>query len=127
MDRVLIASVLGVALAACGPSATRGPSSRTVMTSSSDDVVCTDEESPSGMIRRVCRPPVPASEEAGEASVHCTGDVQTDTHIAKRVCRPSGEHDHDKHFAQAADLGPAVRLRVETGGADLHPKTRLSR
>ncbi len=112
MQRVLIASILG--LFACGSNASRGPSpTAAAATADGDDVVCADEVSPTtGMTHRVCHRQVAASAETGEQDMICTDEVPTGTNMTKRVCRSQTEKDRDQAVVRDIYLDPSARPNV---------------
>jgi len=114
MQRVLIASLLG--LFACGSNAARGPAPTTAATTSDgDDVVCADEVSPTtGMTHRVCHRQIATSAETGEKDVQCTDEVPTGTQLTKRVCRSTSEKEQNKAFVQDLYQDPSSRPRINT-------------
>jgi hypothetical protein len=110
MQRLLIASILG--LAACGSSAPQRPPTTSVATTSTsnDDAVCADEVSTgTGMTHRVCHKVLPSSAETGEKDVVCTDETPTGSNLTKRVCRSQVEKEDDKKLARDIYLNPASR------------------
>jgi len=114
MQRVLIASILG--LFACGSNASRGPAPAAATASADgDDVICGDEVSPStGMTHRVCHRKLATSAETGEKDVQCGDEVPTGTNMTKRVCRSESEKAQNKAFVQDLYQDPSARPQVNT-------------
>jgi hypothetical protein len=99
VQRLLLTTAL--IFAACGPSASRQPTTVTITTD--DNLVCADEVSPStGMTHRVCHAPVTITSAApagNQDELICTDETPTGTNLTKRICRSQVEIDHDRKLA----------------------------